>query len=112
MLGTKFVATKPLPVGFEQMGPEERAEVFRQRHIEAMEEGVRQGWWKEWDDRGPIDERHFPEGTFWDVIASKLKLFKSVTQARKNGWSGAVTAGEVRWANKKTMKVIIDERPT
>lgn len=91
--------------------PEEReaflAEV-RAKHQETIALGGRLGWWEGEGLSGPIApaivvsmselEEH---ETLMAHIVAKQGFFKSVSEARKNGWDKPVETGEF-WFRKKT----------
>lgn len=72
---------------------------LRSLHIAMMEFGVRQGWWEDFDERGPIPfpkEFHlsdFPAEPLLAHLAVKLEVFPSFTQACKNGMKVPLTLG-------------------
>lgn len=93
--------------------PEEKeaflAEI-RQRHQETIELGVKLGWWEgagvNGDPIAPaivvkISELEEHEKLMAHVVA-RLGFFKSVSEARKNGWDKPIETGEF-WFRKKTV---------
>ena len=78
-----------------------REDVFlldlRRRNLFGLEHGVRQGWWRGWNQSGPWKPRQvlaadFAGQTMAHVMAG-LALFPSVGQARKNGWDCEIVPG-------------------
>lgn len=85
-----------------------------QRHEMHMQFGARQGWWMEWNDKSPIKITTFKISEFHEkskmahvLSHSKVKIFKSVTEALKTGHKGPVKTGTFLF-NKGMLKVIIE----
>ena len=83
---------------------------LKARHWETIELGVRLGWWMGADDKGnpiappiviKISELEEHETLMAHIIA-RQGFFKSVSEARKNGWDKPVETGEF-WFKKKTV---------
>lgn len=93
--------------------PEEQQafiEMIRARHQETIELGVKLGWWERaglnGDPIAPAIEVRIqdlePHETLMAHIVAKHGFFKSVSDARKNGWDKPVETGEF-WFRKKTV---------
>lgn len=80
----------------------------------SFELGVRQGWWKNWNENGPIPFTNkfklsdFPENATTANLVHKLGMFPSLTQARKNGFNEPLTTGEFSF-KKGMLKAIITD---
>lgn len=77
-----------------------------------FELGVRNGWWEDWDNNGPIA---FPKifsiselgpVAHTGTIAVSLGMFPSISQARKNGFNKPLTPGTF-FFTKKNIRVRI-----
>lgn len=73
----------------------------------AMEVGRRKGFWEDWDENGPIanaavfkQDQFGPEGQVAHILV-ELKIFPSLTQARKNGFGTPIQPGEFVFTKKK-----------
>lgn len=79
-------------------------------HEDHMKFGASQGWWSRWDEVGPFKDVtvSMKEFSSLEEIAVHLKIFKSKTEARNNGWSGPATAG-IKMLKKRRMCVHIIE---
>jgi len=78
-----------------------------------MELGVRMGWWEDWDRNGPVDATQtFRMSQFGDEpqlahILVELKIFPSLTQARKNGFDKPLTLGDHVFTKRKIRARVI-----
>jgi uncharacterized protein YukJ len=77
-------------------------------HEDHMKFGASQGWWSRWDEVGPFKDLSVSLQEFgsFEEIAVHLGLFKSKTEARKNGWIGVATPG-IRMMKKRRICVHI-----
>jgi len=89
-------------------GNEDRADDNRRMlALIDMELGVRAGWWEDWNPAGPIDfPQTFTMTQFGDEpqlahILVELKVFPSLTQARKNGFDKPLTPGDHVFTKRK-----------
>lgn len=67
--------------------------------IATFEFGVRQNWWEDFDEKGPIPFpkkfklSNFPNDATTANLVVALGIFPSITQARKNNVNGPLTIG-------------------
>jgi len=95
-------------------GNQDRAdENHRMLALIDMELGVRIGWWEDWDQAGPIDfPQTFKMSQFGDEpqlahVLVELKIFPSLTQARKNGFDKPLTLGDHVFTKRKIRARVI-----
>lgn len=78
-----------------------------------MENGVKEGWWEDYDDnplpkpvRFKISDLNETERTFAHILVN-IGVFPSLSQARKNGYNKGLEPGEF-WFSKRKKRVIIE----
>ena len=77
------------------------------RNFIGFEIGVREGWWEDWNESGPIPfPKNFSitelgEGATIANVVVGLGLFPSINQARKNGFNAPLTLGTFEFTKKK-----------
>jgi len=81
-------------------------------HLEMMQFGVDQGWWEEYDDKGPI-KVHMASieawrGSYRSQLLADLGLFDSVGDARRAGWTQKIQGPETFSLFKGRVKVVIE----
>lgn len=68
-------------------------------HVQTMEFGAAQGWWPEYNERGPLD---WPRKVSLSKLPARATMahalvaagfFQSISQARKNGWDKPISRG-------------------
>ena len=68
-------------------------------HRTAMEQGVAEGWWPAFNDKGPLDWprtvrlANLPANATMAHAMAAAGFCASVSQARKNGWVGPAKLG-------------------
>lgn len=74
-------------------------------HEDHMKFGVFMGWWHEWDEKGPLKTVWVDPSSQWEVVAVNNGIFESLTQARKNGWSGAAETDRFSKGRRLAFKI-------
>ena len=101
------------------MSDEEFLVALKKRNLEALEDGFDNGWWEEWDERGPI-KCHVGLWKDWEgktqaqaivglIQPPYLPVFKSITEAKKAGYNKPVECDSCIVLNKGRVKVYIDK---
>lgn len=95
-------------------GKETSHEVFithlKMRNIAGFELGRRKGWWQDFDLNGPIpfpiqiNKEDFEGQTMAHVMAS-VGHFKSVNEAKKNGWDKPIEVGIFKVGKKRKVEI-------
>ena len=92
---------------------EEFLAFLKEWNANAMFIGVQQGWWADVDERGnPIPHPQIfkiSEHPTLATVVVELGIFKSVTQARKNGFDKPSSLGIHTFTKKKIRARIIEE---
>lgn len=83
----------------------------RKRHMAFMEKAVSWGWWAGVKPNGDpiphpkifkISELGEHETLMAHIVHTRLGLFESISESKKNGWGKPVKEGDY-WLNKKTL---------
>jgi len=64
-------------------------------HDDIMRFGQKQGWWTEFDDKGPVRVWYVDSAKFkfWSQILVELGFFKSIAEAKNRGWNKPLEIG-------------------
>jgi len=72
-----------------------RKQQFKQLHDKQMQFGINNGWWEEFDHKGPIRVWYISIEQFnnWPSVLVNCGLFASKSEARKNGHNKPLEIG-------------------
>lgn len=76
--------------------PEKGVVSDRERALEGLHAGVRQGWWQDVDEEALLPIRVFRRDAFhdhatWGHVWMSLGRFPSMKEAKRAGWGGRLT---------------------
>lgn len=91
--------------------PIRREQLRKRLHKVHMLIGVKEGWWKHWDQKGPwrtvhVSSSDIPKDAIEAHALAKSGLFKSISDARKLGFNNPIQVGSV--ISLKTRRTIVE----